>query len=398
VRRHQVNLTRRPSTATTRHPALALVCACVVLVAASAPGAAAPRKTPRARVLIVTLGMCCPSEAWGTAERRIIAELRTLGLIVRSTPSAIFGDEGPARRKELDELGRRRGASVVILIHRASRTRRTTVWIWQARTTRGGHNVRTLVIGGRAARSPTLLALQLAEQVRSRPLVAAPPPKRRERELWRHPPPKRRLPALPFRRPAPSTPRQRQNTGPWSIRLGVGVKADSDRKHSHIHGRLTLSWYPLPYLATDLSVAASFAGDYQDMRVEDSYHSFYLGFVETLFWMRWEILSRGRLRPSVGAGIGPKYIYSVETLSGNANSTWLSYWVADVAFTAQLAVGLSRRIWLRISFEITTSWPTESPGAGDPVNPTPLHPNPAVASFGNPWMWGVAVAFEARLP
>lgn len=104
-------------------------------------------------------------------------------------------------------------------------------------------------------------------------------------------------------------------------------------------------------------------------------------------WAHWEILTRGRFRASLGLGAGVAVPWAV----GQANEKYVARrdvsLSAYLAGAAQLAVGLTRRVWIRFSFEAGAALPEIRVEYAGQV----------AARFGHPVLAG-HLGLELRLP
>ncbi len=338
----------------------------------------------KARVAIVTMGNCCPQEAWPSAERRISAELRTLGLVVIGVRGAVNVLGERARRLELMAVARRLKATAALRIVRLGTPHRGVVQIWLVDRATGKTTLRDVAIGARSASTVALVALRVVELLRASLLelqvrAGARPGERPSPRVTRV------LHRAHFQLPKPLVRllRAESKSGPWSIRLGVGALGEPADNIVRATVHVAVGWQPHPHLTLELSTSFAAIGD--DITYHDVESTFDLLSLDA--WIRWEPLTRGRWRPSLGAGAGTFLVWSRGHGSPELNPRSEFAAVADVAATAQLALVLTRTLWLRLAAVVGVALPHINIRYGDDV----------VATFGRPYISG-SLGLEVRLP
>ncbi|MFN2165661.1 MAG: hypothetical protein ACK2U9_05330, partial [Anaerolineae bacterium] len=161
-----------------------------------------------------------------------------------------------------------------------------------------------------------------------------------------------------------------------AARLGLGFRTDKDRDAVFLQARAALTWFVHPHLAFDATVATSLTGDYHPhVYSRQEFARYLLGYISTLFWARWEFLKTGRLRPALGMGIGPLYIYTNSLRRGDTDPRFNSFVLTELALTGQLAIGLTPRIWIRAAIDVSFAFPQRN--GTYPSDPMRFHPTVA---------------------
>ncbi len=361
-------------------------------------GRSTRRTTSPARVVILSQEICCPAQVWRAAEQRIAAELRAGGFVTETSSSTVFGKDR-ARARELAEVGTRLGAVAALTVLRRQGGTSGTVHVWLAGSSIRRARVQHFPLTGKLKPSAAALAQRLVKTLRSQGLRDAPRSSaasgagahRKTSDTF----------ALSLRnahRVGAGARRQGRgpwDTGPWAVRVEVGMRGNSVSEYVLMEARATATFQPHRNAALDLSLFSSLWGDYEYLSDGGISHTHRLGYAGGRLTARWVIVSGGRWRPSIGVTAGPIYIYTREQQLGSEIAEHHGFWAADVSATAQLAFGVTRTFWVRLSAEVGNLFPSR-----DISFPwiTQDHPNPRVASFGRPFMWSAGLAFELKIP
>lgn len=316
-------------------------------------------------MVIVSLAECCPEEAWPEAEALTQQELQVLDFRVVVMASQAADD--PGRREELVSAAEAQGGVGALQIRRKPGAGLHRVELWVSDLVTGKTSVRKIEMGDAEA---SIVALRAVELFRASllELHVTPEPE--------HPPPQ------PVQKLAGDVQKVKPE-GPVGLRLGLGVLGG--RGGAGVHGALdwALSWSSFRWLTVELQGVVTFAG--QEIRSGSEASTF--GAASVRAWVLLDILHRGIVRPFVGVGGGVLVAWS-RGLSADAGITTHDRVVTGhLGGTAQLALALSRTVWLRLGTTVGVALPRIRI----------LFADATVASFGMPVAEGW-VAVEVRIP
>lgn len=339
-----------------------------------------------AKAVLLTMGQCCPDEAWIKAEKKTETELQALGLKVVRVASRAVG-EG-ARRIELGAAAKLRRAACALRIVRFRHKGSGSVQLWLTDRVTRKTVLRTLAIAAQETRAASIVALRVVELLRAsllelnlrRPVVKGRQP---QRDPIRPP---RALLAIARSAAVPAAMRltgRPKRPGRFGVRLGLvtlgGVGGTGVLGAVALAGR----WSPKWYLSVELEASVSVLGE--DVSHLGAKASYDLGNIRG--WLLWEILRRGRWRPSLGLGVG----VLISWVRGLGAERYLAQTdqavTGDLAVSAQLAIILTRNLWLRLGVVSGVSLPSVIVEFG----------SESVATFGLPYFSG-SIGLEIRIP
>jgi hypothetical protein len=316
-------------------------------------------------VVIVSLESGFPDLAWPEAERLTAQELTMLDFEVVVVQAKAGGE--PERRQELAGAAELHGAVGALQILRRGEAGATGVELWVADLVTGKTTIRELEMGDAEA---SIVALRAVELFRASLLelhVAAEPPA---------PPPS--PPVVELAGELPEEP-----PGPVGLRLGIAALGSPGGAGAHGAVSWGVSFDLVRWLRLEVEGAVTFAG--ADVRDHGSASTF--GQASARVWLLYDIRARGVVRPAVGLGGGMVAAWA-RGLSAAEGATALDGVVSGyTGATAQLALAVSRSVWLRLGATAGVALPRIRVMFADAV----------AASFGLPVLEGW-FAVEARVP
>jgi hypothetical protein len=339
--------------------------AALLVAALAAPAVAAPASQPLdARVLLVSMRVCCQTEAWLEAEEAARAELVGMGIAVQVVSGVAMGER--ERRLELNELTASHHAATGLRIVRVNGISKAAVEIWLEDLVTGRTIVRRVSIGAAgdvvAARIAALKTVE-AVSLTMRELGGSPMPAVRAAPA---PPP-----------PSPPAPPER-----FAVRLsggglgGPGGVGGVGALQVGVRLALRGPWA----LAVEGAVSAGGA------RVTSGFASASADLALVRAWFSWSP-TLGRVRPGIGAGIGVAIPWAVGEstpgMTGRTDSTAVAY----AGGGGEVTLALTRWLQLRLDARIGVLTPEVRVRFADTV----------AARLGRPLAEGW-LGLEARLP
>ena len=321
-----------------------LLLACSLILAASAALAGEPTQGPPlagARVVILSLGACCPGQAWGAAEARLATEFEALGLEVVRLRGLARDVEG--WRAELAAETAGRDAAFGLYIRRRLSSDGGGAVLWLHDRVAGGDAERVLDPGGKPdAEAAAIAALRALEILRAS-LLALDLPSIRER-LER---------LIPPAEPEAAAAEPEAGEPVYGIRLGVSGLGSPGGAGGHAALELCFSYSPIPALALEVEGLITMGGD--SIVKGEAYAT--MDVIALRGWLLWEVLGRGGFRPAIGIGGG----LLVPRARGLTTTDYSG--VSDFAATGYLggvvrfALVLSQSLWLRLGLRVGASLP-----------------------------------------
>lgn len=323
----------------------------------------------QARIVVVSLGECCPEEAWIEAESSVREEFTALDFNVEIVSGTAISEQD--RRVELVEMAKEHGAVCALRIVR-SHVGAGSVELWIVDRITGKTVLRSLPVPPVADReAASIVALRAVELLRASLFELHAP----------EPPPGEAAPPGPAVelagdvKPGPS--------GPVGLRTGLSVLGSPGGAGALGSVGWAVSWTFLRPLSVEVEGLVTFAG--RDVASGSGASTFDSAAVRA--WILWTFINRGIVRPAIGAGAGVLVSWTKGLRSDVHLVTTDRVATGYAGITAQLALALSRRVWLRAGVNLGGSIPTTRILFADEV----------VATFGLPLVEGY-VCLEIRIP
>lgn len=333
----------------------------VALVATLAPEA----RAGSARVVIVSLGGCCPDEAWVEAEKITRAEFAALDFEVQVVPGVATGEKD--RREELFKLARQNEAAAALRIVRSTSPAMGGVELWVMDQVTGKLVFRNIEVEWRAnGDAASIVALRVVELLRAS-LLEIQVPSQKPAQIEK--------PLLDLVENVP-----RKARGFIGIGMGVATLGSPGGAGALGGVRMALSYDPIKHLGIELDGLVSFAS--RDIRQEGAASTFEVAAVRG--WILWRILTRGVARPAIGLGGGVLVPWARGLDEARKMDRTVTGYVGG---TAQLGLALSRNVWMRVLCNVGFSLPKTRI----------FFAKQKVATFGMPLVEG-ALVLEVRIP
>ncbi len=301
--------------------------AAAVLVLA-APATAKPQDPS---FVLVSLAECCPELAWPEAEKLVADELGTLDFEV-----AVVGSEAvdePGRRGELVALALSHGATGAVQVVKLEAG---GAELWVVDLVTGKTSIRTLTV---EALDPAVAALRVVELFRASLLEI-------------HVTEPSALPPAPVVEMtsvvAPATP-----PGRAGILVGLSVLGSAAGAGAHGALEWAVAFSALPRLELQLEGMVTFAGE----NVTAGGAGSSLDAAAVRAWVLFDILDHGTVRPAIGAGGGLLVAWARGRWSAAGEAALDIVVTGHAGATAQLALALSRSVWLRAGFVVGFALP-----------------------------------------
>ena len=345
----------------------------------------------RAVVAIISMQSCCSDLAWVEAEKITEAELSALDFNVEVVDGVAIDDEEQLQELASMGMGKNADCALRIVKNPEGNGGDVDLWIFDKTTEKSIH--KNLPIEDHTdSDAASVVALRIVEVLRAGLLEmkvlnstankGKTTPPRKEKKGKDDKVEKKALPQADIREQdtlmAPGKSRGK-------IGLRVGLEALGGPGGTGVKGavNLALRWNIVPYLSLEIEGFASFAG--QNIEKEEGQSS--LGISIIRGWLLWELLHTGRIKLCAGIAGGVLIAWSegsgAEEPAAQTDSTYAGY----VGGTLQIAVMLSKHIWLRLGF---------TPGVSIPEVSIRFFGS-EVATFGRPVLEGF-LGLEFRIP
>jgi hypothetical protein len=341
-----------------------------------------------ATIAIVGMEKCCGAEAWPEAEKMTETEFLSLHYRVVTVYGKANGDV--EKMGELIEIADGEKAVCTVRITRVpgEKSAEVDAWVWDQAT--GKTAFRHLVMENlNDSDGPSVVALRVVELLRAALMEPDQPEEGLDEGESPAGPPSLDVGEIGAEeegaaRPAVSLKASPRKHGFIGLRVGFMGIGSPGGTGGQGAVELAVRWNPLAMLALELGGFVSVVG--RDIRHLDASASFDVAAVRV--WALWEFMNRARVRFGAGVGGGVLLAWT----KGTAPET---YWVrtetghaACFAGGLQMAVVLTRHLWLRTGFSVGLTLPDEI---------TVVFAGEKVASFGRPLMEGF-LGLEGRIP
>ncbi len=331
-----------------------------ILLLLSSPAHAAETK-----IVVLSLGSCCPDEAWPEAEKAAVQELQGFDFTVEVVDGTAVSEKD--RRIELLETAQEHDAICALRIVRLTEGGGVDLWIIDRITGKMVYRQIPLDVA-QGSQSAAIVALRVVELLRASLLELELPD------------------VTPQITPSPPVvelvDRDRDRPeGPVGLLTGASLLGSFEG--AGIQGAINwiVNYRPIPRLAVELEGLVSFAS--QNIRDDNRSASFDLAAVRT--WLLWFIIPHGVVRPVLGAGGGMLVPWAQEIKDGKAKKRYGL--VAYVGGTLKVVFAFTRTFWLRVSVAAGTALPEVRIRFNDEK----------VAYFGMPLIEG-QLLLEFRIP
>ncbi len=336
-------------------------------------------------VVVVLVGMekCCPKRAWPEAEKAVLDEVAALGLrVVMEDGEAVSAEN---QQKELETVAKKQNASCSLRIFRTPEGTAGAAHLWMIDRRSGDTTFRRLSLAGEAdSEAASIATLRTVEAIRagllgqrlqdtndsdSKPRVETERPPREEAS------------EEPEQEPTQKT----DSKGPplFGVGLGIGILGGPGDVGPLGAVHLTLGFSPVPFLATEIDGALSFAG--RNIEKGAARSSFNVALVRG--WLFYEILDHGLVRPSLGLGGGALFSWSEGIRGGHLTSSTDRTTSAYFGGAGRVGFVIARHFWIRVDGRVGFLAPEVSI----------YFANDQVARFGRPIFEGF-LNLEVRFP